>query len=183
MSDVALRAGKATREDASSVVALGREVFSATFAHTVRPDALDAYLAEHYNVDAILADLHNSQRRCLLAEAVADGELLGYAFLATDTTESEECLREQHYTNTGAIELQRIYTHPRAHGTGLARRLADAAFALAREAGFRHIWLGVLPENARAVAFYTKLGFRKVGTHEFRLGDHVDIDDIMMREL
>jgi ribosomal protein S18 acetylase RimI-like enzyme len=182
MSDITLRAGKATHEDADSVVALGRAVFSATFAHTVRPEALDAYLAEHYNADAILADLRSQQRRCLLAEDAA-GELLGYAFLATDSTQGEECLQEQGYTNVGAIELQRIYTHPHSHGTGLAHRIADAAFALAQGEGFRHIWLGVLPENARAVGFYTKLGFLKVGTHEFRLGDHIDIDDIMIREL
>jgi ribosomal protein S18 acetylase RimI-like enzyme len=134
---------------------------------------------------ALLRDalvLYSQQRRCLLAEDAA-GQLLGYAFLAMDSTEDEECLQEQGYTNVGAIELQRIYTHPRSDGTGLARRIADAAFVIAQGEGFRHIWLGVLPENARAVGSYTKLGFLKIGTHEFRLGDHIDIDDLMIREL
>ena len=82
--------------------------------------------------------------------------------LATNTT--EPCLAP--YPN--AMELQRIYTHPSTHGTGLAKRLALEAETIARDKGY---------------GFYKKMGYVKVGEHEFRVGSHVDVDDVMVKKL
>ncbi|KAE8210341.1 hypothetical protein CF327_g5784 [Tilletia walkeri] len=175
-----LRFSTTSDEDINAVVALGRKVFFDTFAHTVSADGMQKYLDESYSYDPIKADLTNPNRRCILAEAKGkDGAtvLLGYSFLATDTT--EDCLND----TPKAIELQRIYTHPLSHGKGVAKQLAEASFDLGRKEGFENIWLGVFPENHRGIGFYKKMGFVKIGTHEFKVGDQIDIDDIMLRSL
>ncbi|KAE8233266.1 hypothetical protein CF326_g1697 [Tilletia indica] len=175
-----LRFSTTSDEDINAVVALGRKVFFDTFAHTVSAEGMQKYLDESYSYDPIKADLTNPNRRCILAEAKgADGAtvLLGYSFLATDTT--EDCLKD----TPKALELQRIYTHPLSHGKGVAKQLAEASFDLGRKEGFENIWLGVFPENHRGIGFYKKMGFVKIGTHEFKVGDQIDIDDIMLRSL
>lgn len=41
------------------------------------------------------------------------------------------------------------------------------------------LWLGVWPDNKRAIRLYEKSGFIIIGEHEFHIGDKVDIDFIM----
>jgi ribosomal protein S18 acetylase RimI-like enzyme len=45
------------------------------------------------------------------------------------------------------------------------------------------MWLGVWEENARAIAFYAKWGFRRVGTHEFVFGGKTYDDLVMERSI
>jgi ribosomal protein S18 acetylase RimI-like enzyme len=41
------------------------------------------------------------------------------------------------------------------------------------------VWLGVNSQNAKAIRFYEKSGFTKVGTKSFTLGDSVESDFIL----
>jgi ribosomal protein S18 acetylase RimI-like enzyme len=43
------------------------------------------------------------------------------------------------------------------------------------------MWLGVNSQNAKAIRFYEKSGFRKVGTKSFNLGTTVEHDFVMER--
>jgi ribosomal protein S18 acetylase RimI-like enzyme len=49
----------------------------------------------------------------------------------------------------------------------------------AKEGKHDLIWLGVWPNNHRAIKFYEKFGFTKVGEHSFPVGETMDTDDIM----
>ena len=56
-----------------------------------------------------------------------------------------------------------------------------ASIGAAAAAGARGLWLGVNSQNARAIRFYEKSGFRKVGTKSFTLGNTVEHDFVMER--
>jgi ribosomal protein S18 acetylase RimI-like enzyme len=58
-----------------------------------------------------------------------------------------------------------------------------ASIASAAATGAAGIWLGVNSENARAIRFYEKSGFRRVGTKSFQLGTTVEHDFVMERAL
>jgi ribosomal protein S18 acetylase RimI-like enzyme len=45
------------------------------------------------------------------------------------------------------------------------------------------MWLGVNSQNAKAIRFYEKSGFRKVGTKSFTLGSTVAHDFVMEQTL
>lgn len=171
---------RATQDDVQGIVLVGRKVWLETFSHTTTPENISAYLDSSYRPELISDGISNPSLRYLVAcPNDRPTEVAAFAVLATDSSPSEPSVADW----PKSIELQRIYVDSPHHGAGLARRIAEAVCELGRSEGYESIWLGVLPENARAVRFYEKFGFKKVGSHEFWVGDQRDIDDIMARSL
>ena len=73
--------------------------------------------------------------------------------------------------------------HPDHHGLGAAAELMNATIQAAAQDGARGLWLGVNSHNAKAIRFYEKAGFLKVGTKPFRLGSTLEHDFVMERPL
>jgi ribosomal protein S18 acetylase RimI-like enzyme len=48
--------------------------------------------------------------------------------------------------------------------------LQDLLLKKAKELNFNKIWLSVLNSNERAINFYKKNGFEKIGNHDFQIG-------------
>ncbi|TGO08816.1 hypothetical protein BTUL_0191g00260 [Botrytis tulipae] len=164
-------------DDADQVAELGSFVFSATFGHSVEPHQLQTYLDESYSVTATAADISDPQKDMIVATKEGNGEIIAFALLTRGT--SEPCL--QHLPN--AVELQRIYVHPSAHGQGVGKLLADRLEKMARDQRFEYMWLGVWEENHRAIKAYEKWGYKKVGKHDFTIGQIVQTDHVLLKQL
>ncbi|KZF19609.1 acyl-CoA N-acyltransferase [Xylona heveae TC161] len=189
-----IRAAKST--DATSIAKLGAHVFTVSFAHSVAPHELDAFLEESYTPAAITKDLaadatdaaaddnnnnnnnNNTTRDIIVATDAQDDQIiLGFAYLTRGSTDASVDHLES------KCELQRIYVHPAVHGRGIGRLLATRVENMAREQGFKNIWLGVWEENANAIKAYEKWGYRRVGDHDFVIGTVVQTDYIMLKDL
>jgi ribosomal protein S18 acetylase RimI-like enzyme len=62
--------------------------------------------------------------------------------------------------------LVSMWVPPAARGGGIADRLVGAVLAHARAAGAERVTLWVATGNARATAFYRRMGFRPTGRHQ-----------------
>jgi ribosomal protein S18 acetylase RimI-like enzyme len=170
-------------QDIPQIAALGSHVFSVTFGHSVSPHELQAYLDESYSLAATEAELSSPSKDMIVAvdrssqTAGSEARIVGFALLTRGS--SEPCI--EHLQNT--VELQRIYVHPDCHGKGVGRLLADRLEDMAREQGFEYMWLGVWEENHKAMKVYEKLGYERVGDHDFVIGGVVQTDHIMVKRL
>jgi GNAT superfamily N-acetyltransferase len=62
-------------------------------------------------------------------------------------------------------ELKRLYVRPQARGTGLGRRLVEAAVAEARRLEYTRMRLDTVPGMEAAQALYEQLGFREIAPY------------------
>ena len=76
------------------------------------------------------------------------------------------------------LQLWRLYVRPEFHGHGVARNLTGRALVHASARGHDVVWLGTDPDNARALGFYAKCGFRKAGLAALH-GDPQHVDRIL----
>lgn len=180
-----LRTATPSTADITAITQLARDVFHATYPH-IEKVALGAYLDKSYSEEAIRRDLGDPAKHVIVAEDGSNDDnqavIIGFAFLSTDSSDSEPCITADP-TILDPVELMRIYVHQNHQGTGVAKALMDASLDWCKVQGYQDVWLGVFPENKRAVRFYQKYGFEKIGTHAFSLGGHVDVDDIMVKRL
>ena len=135
--------------------------------HTIRNATADdaGPLAELADVTVLVID--------------ADGGLRGYSLLVDRPAQDPEVASA--LTFLPSAELSKCYVHPEHHGLGAAAELMQASLAAAAASGATGVWLGVNTQNARAIRFYEKSGFRKVGTKSFRLGATVVHDFVLER--
>lgn len=83
--------------------------------------------------------------------AEQDGKILGGAGIFP-TAELPE----------GYAELVKLYIWPEERGQGLGKQLLVKCFETANQMGFTHLYLESLPELARAVHLYERLGFTRL---------------------
>lgn len=151
---------KATPQDAQAIADLGTHVFTVTQGPHMPPTDLSAYLSRTFSLSATISCLQNPLSATLVA--VDDSSsILGFALLTREA--SDPCIADE----LKATHLQRIYVFPHAQGQGVGKSLLQSIEEEALKQGFENLWLRVYQENHRAVAVYQRLGFSKVGTHDF----------------
>ncbi|WP_068152471.1 GNAT family N-acetyltransferase [Rhodococcoides corynebacterioides] len=154
-----------------------------TFPLACPPGTEDAdirhFVSTALSENAFRGYLADDERRVLIAER--DGTLVGYTMLGLRPSEDPDVRAA--VRDTPAVEVNKMYADPAAHGSGAAGALMQAAVDLARELGRASLWLGVNHVNARAQAFYRKCGFVPVGQRRFALGDVLHEDFVYERVL
>jgi GNAT superfamily N-acetyltransferase len=156
--------------DAAELAAFAARSFAEAFGPDNRPEDLSAHLAKTFGLAQQSAELRDPNTITLLA--YEKGTLLAFAQLRRKPAPA--CI-----TLERPIELHRFYVDRPAHGTGAAQSLMRAVHDAARQFDGRHLWLGVWEHNARAIAFYRKVGFRDFGSHDFFVGADRQTDRVL----
>jgi GNAT superfamily N-acetyltransferase len=159
----------AAPEDAATLAAFGAPAFTDTYRDISDAQEIADYVAEHFRPDVIARVILDPACTTLLAWA--GEQLAGYAIVKA--TPAPPCV-----TGPTPIELSRLYLGEGFIGQGLGGRLMRAVHAEARRRGAGTLWLGVYDRNVRAVEFYERVGFTKVGGKEFLFGGRIYIDPI-----
>ena len=166
----------AQERDAAEIAHLGSNVFSATFGYSIPPADLEHYLRETYSIKTVEDDISHPDHDVAVV-CDSDDHVIGYAQLRRGS--SEPCVADAERP----VELLRLYVNPKNHGQGIARVLVEEMESMAREAGFKTMWLGVWEENFKAQKVYEKFGYVKVGDHDFKMGECIQTDWILSKSL
>jgi ribosomal protein S18 acetylase RimI-like enzyme len=134
-----------TVADVPAVRATLIETWHATYDHILGPDKVRDITTRWHSLVALTSQIGNGAT-FLLAET--DGHVLGSSYAKRED-------------EAGVVKLYRLYIHPRAHGSGLGRRLMAETFAPYADAHRQRLEVG--PQNLRAIRFYEREGFTEIG--------------------
>lgn len=157
--------------DADALALVGAATFLDTYAGAIDGAGVLAHCRGHHSAAAYRAMLEGGAKAWVV-ELAPGASPIGYALA---------CAPELEQARPGDWELKRIYVLSRFHGTGMSAALLEAVIGGA--AGHERLLLGVKNDNDRALCFYHKHGFTKVGTRTFQVGaGHYD-DFVLARPL
>jgi len=167
----------ATTDDAGALAELAAVTFPLACPPSSSPADIAAHLANTLSERHFQSYLADPDVTILVIDD--GGSLRGYSLLVDRPAEDPDV--ESVLTLAPSVELSKCYVHPEHHGLGAAAELMHASIQAAAETGGRGLWLGVNSQNARAIRFYEKSGFRRVGTKYFKLGSTVEHDFVLER--
>ena len=165
---------KCTVQDLDSLCKISIETFYQTFADSNTEENMTAYLDSAYNKEKLYEELCNPDSSFFFI--YVDESLAGY--LKTNEYPSQTDIND-----VDSLELERIYILKDFQGAGLGQDLLEHTISIATEHGKKYIWLGVWEHNERAKHFYQKNGFYRIGAHSFVVGDDVQTDYVMRKDL
>lgn len=164
----------ATIEDAALVADISRQTFYDTFAADNTPENMEKFLNEQFTKGKLMLEVGRAENIFLLAydrDAVA-----GYLKL-------REGKKLAALSSQSTLEIARLYVVKDFIGKGVGKQLMQAAIDIAQQKQKDTVWLGVWEHNQRAIAFYTAWGFEKFDEVDFLLGDDMQRDWLMKKDV
>ncbi len=165
---------RAQKEEYTLLAEIGVPSFLTAHRHSATPEVVDAYLKEKYSTDAFrkeLADIRNIYHMIYY-----DNTPVGYSKIILDAAHPD-------IEKPNVTKLERLYVLKEFFGKHLGAQLVQFNIDLAKANGQEGMWLHVWIENARAVAFYKKMGFQIIGAYNFLLsGNHYNPNHHMYLE-
>lgn len=152
----------ATTDDAQHIALLARVTFTETFSEYFRdPQDVFDYFERTFNVAKIRTSIENPNNKFWIAFW---NELpIGYAKLKVHSP-------TDFIDSTAVSQLQKIYVLKEFLDKKAGKALMDELMASFENSDQQYIWLSVLNANERALQFYAKNGYSKVGEHQFGIG-------------
>jgi ribosomal protein S18 acetylase RimI-like enzyme len=164
----------ATREDAALVADISRQTFYDTFATANTEEDMTKFLSEQFTKGRLMLEVGSPENMFLLA--YYDNEVAGYVKLREGKKVAE-------LNGLAIIEIARLYVVKEYIGKRVGKLLMQASVDIARQKEKALIWLSVWEKNQRAIDFYTSWGFQKFGECDFLLGNDMQRDWMMKKQL
>jgi ribosomal protein S18 acetylase RimI-like enzyme len=173
MNQVVIR--QATSSDAELIADFSRETFYNAFARYNTKANMDKFMNEVFTREMLMAEV-GAPGNIFLVASIGD-EPAGYVRMR------DKNLPEEPLGTDNIIEIARIYTASSQIGKGIGSLLLKECVSIAKEMRRQYIWLGVWEKNDKAIRFYERHGFKTFGDHIFMLGDDVQTDLLMARQI
>ena len=148
--------------DAPMISLLARTTFREAFGDLFRdPNDLLEYFERTFSVEKIEGGLKKTTN--IFWIAYVDRLPVGYGKLKLDSPSE--------FIKSGSnCQLQKIYILKDFLSMKIGLKLQTEMLKKAVEHNFEKIWLSVYGGNIRAIKFYERNGFEKIGAHDFSIG-------------
>ncbi|WP_422858292.1 GNAT family N-acetyltransferase [Flagellimonas sp. S174] len=162
---------KCNLTDLDALLWIAKETFVSTFAKDNDPDEFRQYVEHAFTRGKLKKELQNVASQFYFV--FEQDELIGY--LKLNQSEAQTDINDKN-----SIELERIYVLEAHQGKKAGRWMLEKAIQLSKnQEGIYYLWLGVWERNTKAIRFYERNGFYKVGEHSFFIGKDEQIDWLM----
>jgi GNAT superfamily N-acetyltransferase len=162
----------ATQADAAELSRFGAAVFTDWYLPDNTAEDVHLHVRETYTPQRQSEELAEIGQWAVLAHIGT--ELAGYGLLRADRPCPGMDIPQM-------AEIRRFYVSRAWHGQGIAGSLMHAVIEHGESVGARGFWLTCWEKNPRALAFYAKCGFIRVGDTTFTVGTDVQTDHLLAR--
>ena len=162
-------------DDAQSLALVGAATFLESYSGVIDGQAIVDHCAEKHTVATYQEALVRSDNALWLAEQAPGRAPVGYLHLTTPDLPVDLL--------PGDVEIKRIYVLASLYRSGLGKRFVEAAIHNAQSVNAPRLLLGVYAKNDRALAFYDRMGFEKIGTRQFDVGGRIYDDWVLGKSL
>ncbi|MBF4572787.1 GNAT family N-acetyltransferase [Herbiconiux sp. VKM Ac-1786] len=176
---MATRVRRARPEDVGIVAAVAAETFELACPPSTSAEAISAFVGENLSEARFAGYLASGSHTILLGDI--DNQIAGYTMLVAGEPADPDVAAA--VVRRPTVEISKCYVRAKFHGQGVSRALMEASIEEARAAGAAGVWLGVNQQNSRAIRFYEKSGFAKVGVKRFLVGDELHDDFVLEHPL
>lgn len=164
----------ATVNDAEVLSKLASETFIDAWGEYNSEKDMQLFIDQHFSVDSLREQIKNDD--CVFLIASSDPDDVGYLKLKKGNPQKQ-------LIGENAGEVEKLYVHRKFQSQSAGTLLLQIAEAFALEKGFEVLWLSVWKPNLRAMSFYTRMGFEMCGEQNFILGNDVQEDYLMKKNL
>jgi ribosomal protein S18 acetylase RimI-like enzyme len=151
---------KPTEKDAALLSTLAAVTFKESHGHSAPVSDISSYIAEKYSTAIFVHELNDPQN--LYHIIYYKEKPAGYSNIVFDCPYKKSPVQN-------IAKLDRIYLLQEFHDLKLGLQLFQFNMVLAQQHGQSGIWLYVWKENIRAINFYTRAGFKIIGSHDFKI--------------
>lgn len=164
----------AAAADAKALSEFAARTFRDAFGAGTAKDDLEHYIRDNFSPAMWLSQITDARNAVFVAEE--EDFLTGYVMLHPAKIPAG-------VTHIRSIQLKRIYVAEDKTGSGLSDHLMKCALTEARRRGYSGVWLSVWEKNKRAISFYTRWGFKPVGRMGFLMGDDLQKDLVLEKDV
>ncbi len=169
-----IKISRVTIQDINTLQDLSIVTFSETFGKQNPPKDLELYLDKAFNRRQLTQEINDPHSSFYF---ISHGMLpVGYIKWKNANIPEYSSLGE-------ALEVERLYVRKDYQRLGLGKYLLDFAYVEAQHAHKDYLWLSVWEHNPTAYGFYKNQGYVECGSRHFHLGDLVQTDLIMKKEI
>ncbi|MFB6254132.1 MAG: N-acetyltransferase family protein [Halobacteriaceae archaeon] len=156
----------ATTDDIQAIQEVATDAWHAAHAPIIGADTVDSFLDSYYDRASFRERI---QAESMILDVATDGQtdIVGYVL----ASRSEE--------GADIFNLSHIYVDPDRWGEGIGQQLLSHVETKIQTRGGRHLKLGVMAPNERAIKFYEQSGYEK--TDKF-YDDRIDVHGYTYRK-
>ncbi|WP_405562153.1 GNAT family N-acetyltransferase [Polaribacter sp. Asnod6-C07] len=166
---------KATLKDAKLLSKLSIDTFLPAHGHSAPKSDIDNYVAENFSKKNFVIELLDHKNEYYLF--YVDDKIAGYSKIVFNKINKNIAAKNTTY-------MSRLYFLKEFYGLGLGKILFDFNIQLSKQHNQSGIWLAVWIENQKGIKFYKKMGFRKVGSLDFKISEtHSNPNHVMYLEI
>lgn len=164
----------ATEADAELIADLSHKTFYDSYSKHNSKENMNKFLTEQFTKEKLIDEV--TQPWHIFFIAFLNNEAVGYVKLREGAVPLS-------LVNQSCIEIARIYSVKDMIGKGVGKKLMETCIEVAMQKRKKILWLGVWKGNQRAIDFYTQWGFKIFDEQKFLLGDDLQTDWLMMKDL
>lgn len=165
---------KAGIEHAELLSKIGKTSFLQAHGKSASKEDIDAYINKTYTSTVFSEELSNANN--LYHIIYSNDKAAGYSKIILN--QSNTNVEQQNIT-----KLERLYLLEDFYGQNLGAKLFNFNIELSKSQSQHGIWLYVWVENQKAIRFYTKCGFKTVGSYGFKISEtHTNPNHVLFLE-